>query len=167
MTTTLTVQERATIPLFTADELSRASGDALAEARRRFEAIAEVPLDKATPESIFDAWDQANMVLEDAFGPISLLNSVHPEAAVRDAGDRALIDESVFLTELFQNERLFERARRVVPVTAAQKQLKKDLLEAFEDSGVALPPEKRERFKAISEKLTELSQEFAPESAEP
>jgi len=161
MTETLTVQERAAIPVFTADELLRASSDALAEARRRFEGIAEVPLEEATPESVFDVWDQANMVLEDAFGPISLLNSVHPEAAVRDAGDRALIDESIFLTELFQNERLFERVRRVVPVTAAQKQLKKDLLEAFEDSGVALPSDKRERFKAISERLTELSQEFA------
>ena len=128
MSETLTVHERAAIPVFTADELLRASSEALAEARRRFDGIAEVPLEAATPESVFDAWDQANMVLEDAFGPISVLNSVHPEAAVRDAGDRALIDESVFLTELFQNERLFERVRRVVPVTSAQKQLKKDLL---------------------------------------
>jgi thimet oligopeptidase len=38
--------------------------------------------------------------------------------------------------------------------------LQKDLLEAFEDSGVALPPEKRQRFKDISERLTELAQEF-------
>jgi len=42
------------------------------------------------------------------------LNSVHPEAGVRDAGDRALIEESVFMTELFQNEPLYERVRRVV-----------------------------------------------------
>src|SRR2546427_5950456 len=157
----LTLHERATIPIFTGEELTRVSAEALAEAGRRFAAIGDVPLEAANAESIFDAWDRAGMALEDAFGPISLLNSVHPEGDVRDAGDRALIDESVFLTELFQNERLFERVRRVVPVTSAQKQLKKDLLEAFEDSGVALPPDKRERFKAISEKLTELSQEFA------
>src|SRR5690606_16346588 len=31
---------------------------------------------------------------------------------------------------------------------------------AFEDSGVALPPAKRERAKAISHRLTELSQAF-------
>jgi len=35
------------------------------------------------------------------------------------------------------------------------------LIEAFEDSGVALPPERRTRFKEISDRLTELAQEFA------
>jgi thimet oligopeptidase len=65
------------------------------------------------------------------------------------------------MTELFQNEQLYERVRRVVPRTNAQKQLQKDLLEAFEDSGVSLPAEKRDRFKAISERITELAQEFS------
>jgi thimet oligopeptidase len=157
----LAVHERTTIPILNAEELTRVSAEALTEARRRFAAIEEVPLDAATAESIFDAWDGAGMALEDAFGPISLLNSVHPEGDVRDAGDRALIDESVFLTELFQNERLYERVRHVVPANPAQKQFQKDLLESFEDSGVALSPEKRDRFKTISERLTELSQEFS------
>ena len=139
----------------------RGAGRGAAAAR----VIERLPLEAVTPESVLDAWDGIAMMLEDAYGPISLLNSVHPEAAVRDAGDRALIEESVFMTELFQNEQLYERVRRVVPRTNAQKQLQKDLLEAFEDSGVSLPPEKRERFKAISERLTELAQEFARTSA--
>jgi thimet oligopeptidase len=134
---------------------------ALAEARRQFEDIAKIPIEDATPQSVLEAWDRASMLLEDAFGPISLLNSVHPEAAVRDTADQALIEESVFATELFQNEALFERVRAVKPVTAAQRQLRKDLLEDFEDSGVALPESKRARYREITEKLTELSQEFA------
>ncbi len=162
MTEAATLGERVTIPILTAEKVSEVAARALEEARRRLEAIESLPVEAATtPEAILDRWDDAAMVLEDAFGPISLLNSVHPEAAVRDAADRALVDESVFMTELFQNERLFERVRRVVPRGGAQKQLQKDLLEAFEDSGVALPPEKRERFRVISERLTELSQEFA------
>jgi thimet oligopeptidase len=51
--------------------------------------------------------------------------------------------------------------RAVKPHSIAEKQLQKDLLEAFEDSGVALPPGRRARFKEISDRLTELSQEFA------
>ena len=39
--------------------------------------------------------------------------------------------------------------------------MKKDLIEAFEDSGVALPPEPRARAKAIVERLTVLNQDFA------
>ncbi|PYQ52278.1 MAG: Zn-dependent oligopeptidase, partial [Acidobacteria bacterium] len=118
-------------------------------------------IETADSKSVLDMWDDTAIVVEDAFGPISLLNSVHPDAAVRDAADRALVTESAFMTEVFQNEKLFERVKSVVPANSAQKQLKKDLLESFEDSGVALPQERRHRFREISERLTELSQEFA------
>jgi thimet oligopeptidase len=153
--------ERATIPIFSAAELSAAAASALKKAREQLAKIEAVPLDAVTCESVLDMWDETAIALEDAFGPISLLNSVHPEKDVRDVADRALIDESVFLTELFQNEKLYERVHRVEPRSGPQKQLRKDLLEAFEDSGVSLPPEKRQRFKEISERLTEVSQEFA------
>jgi thimet oligopeptidase len=161
MTEAIALSTRPTIPIYDASALVAASERALAEARRRVAEIERLPLEKVTPESVLDAWDQMSMMIEDVHGPISLLNSVHPDAEVRDAGDRTLIEESVFMTELFQNEQLYERVRRVVTHTNAQKQLKKDLLEAFEDSGVALPAEKRDRFKAISERLIELSQEFS------
>jgi len=165
MTETMTMPadsvERALIPILSADEVHTVAERALDEARQRIAGIERVAIADVTPENVLDAWDRAAIVIEDAFGPISILNSVHPEKSVRDAGDDALIAESSFLTDLFQNEKFYERVRAVVPVSSAQKQLRKDLIEAFEDSGVALPPEKRERFKTISDRLTELGQEFA------
>ncbi len=161
MTEILALGERVTIPILTAEEVSSSANAALQETRRSLEAIERLPLESVTPQAVLEVWDDAAIMLEDAFGPISLLNNVHPEASVRDAADRALIDEAVFSTELFQNEQLFERVLRVLPTTGPQKQLRKDLLEAFEDSGVALAPEKRNRFRTISERLTELAQEFA------
>jgi len=153
--------DRATIPILTPTEVGESGKRALDEARRIVAEIEALSLDAVTPENVFDAWDRAAIALEDAFGPISILNSVHPDKAVRDAGDEALVEESSFLTELFQNERFYERVRRVAPRSNAQRQLQKDLLESFEDSGVALPAEKRARFVEISERLTELAQEFA------
>lgn len=161
MTETTTAKPRPVIPIYDAPALSSAAEGALSEARRGLAGIESLPFEQVSPESVLDAWDRISMGLEDAFGPISLLNSVHPDAEVRDAGDRALIEESAFMTEVFQNEQFCERVRRVVPRTSAQTQLRKDLLEEFEDSGVALPPERRDRFKAISERLTELAQEFS------
>ena len=149
------------IPIFNAEALRAAAKHALTDARRRFQEIETIAIDQADARSILDFWDRAAALIEDAFGPISLLNSVHPDQAVRDAADEALLEEASFLTELFQNEALFERVRVVKPHSIAEKQLQKDLLEAFEDSGVALPPERRARFKTISNRLTELSQEFA------
>lgn len=156
-----TVESRATIPILTALDVERVAKEALAAARRRVAEIEAVPVDDVNAANILDAWDRAAILLEDAFGPISILNSVHPDRSVRDAGDAALVEESSFMTELFQNEAFFERVRRVVPQSTAERQLQKDLIESFEDSGVALPPEKRERFREISERLTELGQEFS------
>jgi len=153
--------ERATIPIYSAEELRAASAAVLAEARLRVAEIEQLPLDHVTPENLLDLWDRTGILLEDVFGAISLLNSVHPDKEVRDAGDDALVEESIFLTELFQNEAFYERVRRVQPQSIAQRQLRKDLIESFEDSGVSLPADKRDRFKQISERLTELGQEFA------
>lgn len=158
---TLVEEERALLPVYTAGELMHAAESALAEARRMVQELEAVPLEQASPQTILQAWDRAAIVLEDAFGPISLLNSVHPDREVRDAGDVALVQESSFLTELFQSEAFYQRVRAVKPHSIADQQLRKDLVESFEDSGVSLAPEKRERFKQISERLTELGQEFA------
>ena len=160
-TLTETTPDRAIIPVLSESEVTPRSDNALAEARRRVEEITQVPIESVTPENVLDAWDRTITLLEDAFGPISLLNSVHPDKGVRDVSDAALVHESSFMTELFQNEAFFERVRAVQPRTTAEKQLQKDLIEAFEDSGVALPEAKRARFRAISERLTELGQEFA------
>jgi thimet oligopeptidase len=152
---------RVSIPIFDADQVARAAEDALARARQRLSQIEALSPDDVSVEQVLDAWDDTGVILEDAFGPISLLNSVSPDKAVRDACDVALIQESIFLTEVFQNEAFYERVERVQPHSIAAREMRKHLLEAFEDSGVSLPPEKRDRFKVISERLTELGQEFA------
>ena len=158
--TVVTERDRALIPVFGVNEIASAAEQALAEARRGIEAIEAVPVESVTPANVLEAWDAASTIVEDAFAPISLLNSVSPDKAVRDAGDDALVLESNFITELFQREAFYERVRAVKPATAAQGQLQKDLIESFEDSGVTLPPEKRARFREISERLTELALEF-------
>src|SRR6185295_2320186 len=119
-------EERVTIPVLTPAEVADRAGAALDYARRFVAEVEAIPLDAATSENVFDAWDRAAIVLEDAFGPISILNSVHPDKAVRDAGDDALVAESSFMTELFQNEQFYERVRRIEPRSMAQKQLQKD-----------------------------------------
>src|SRR5688500_16093713 len=153
--------KRATIPIFDADAVTRACENALAQARVVLSRIESVPLEGVSVENVLDAWADCATALEEAFGPISLLNSVHPDSAVRDAADVALVNECSCLTDVFQNEAFYQRVQRVEPDSIAARELRKHLLEAFEDSGVSLPEEKRQRFKEISERLTELGQEFA------
>src|SRR5260370_27524198 len=95
--------QRTTIRICKAAELTASAQRSLDEARRRVEAIEQLP-----PEEVLDAWDRMAILIEDAYGPISLLNSVHPDPAVRDAADVAQVREATFMTALFQNERLYD-----------------------------------------------------------
>jgi thimet oligopeptidase len=110
---------------------------------------------------LLEAWDELEVLIEDVFGPVSLMNEVHPVRSVREAADAHLIDLVSFTTELYQNERLYEGLLRVEPSRTEEVQMKRDLLESFEDSGVSLPAEDRGRIREISETITALSQEFA------
>lgn len=154
-------EKRATIPIYEASALTAAAERALVDAKARMTELASHAASQLPADELLAAWDEMTMALEDVYGPVSLLNSVHPDASVRDAADLALVQEASFVTELFQHEGLYERVRALIPQSPAQRQMQKDLLEAFEDSGVSLDRQKRQRFREISEKLTELAQEFA------
>src|SRR4029078_1572326 len=100
MADTATIAQRTTIPIYTAEELSAIAARALAEARRRVAEIEAMPLAGLSAEGLFDAWDRMSIDIEDAFGPILTLHSVHPDAAVRDASHRVIMHHSVFATEV-------------------------------------------------------------------
>jgi thimet oligopeptidase len=109
---------------------------------------------------IFDEWNALSIDIEDTLNPIYLLGSVHPDKAVRDAAEPCLQKYTALQTEMFQDEKLYARVSTAPPMNPHQAKLKKDLLEGFEDSGVALPPAKRARAKEIFDRLEALRQEF-------
>lgn len=149
------------IPVADAVTLRRRWNDVLDQARERYARLAAIPLEEVSVASVLGEWDLISIAIEDVIGPVAILNSVHPERAVRDEGDEILVELSSFTTSLFQDAALFERVNAVVPDSEAARQMKKDLVEAFEDSGVALPPERRERVRELNDELTTLAQEFA------
>ncbi|MEP7132077.1 MAG: M3 family metallopeptidase [Acidobacteriota bacterium] len=152
--------ERVTLPILDAAAVTASWREALGAARAQVAKMERIPLEAVTAENILDQWDLDSMALEDVTGPISILNNVHPDRSVRDAADPVMIELSNFSTEVFQNEKLYERVLAVRPGSPAQVQLRKDLLESFEDSGVSLPSEKRVRAREITDRITELSQDF-------
>jgi thimet oligopeptidase len=152
---------RVTLPILDDITLTAACAQILTDARAGMATLAALPLESVTPETLLDVWDDEAIRLENIAGPIAILNNVHPDKAVRDAADASMRELAMFTTELFQNEALFERVRAVEPRTEAQRQFRKDLIETFEDTGVALPQDRRARAKAISEALVVLNQEFS------
>jgi len=106
-------------------------------------------------EALYD-WE------EDQSGALIFLQNVHPNPEVRMESEKCEQRWNDFQATLGMNEKVYQGARQSVaqlkdPVDrrAAQR-----ALEAFEDSGVALPKDKQARAKAIADKLAALSLQF-------
>ncbi len=149
------------IPLWNASDIEKTCGETLSGARARVAALEKLPFSQATVERVFRPWDRLQILIEDTRGPVEVLTNMSPDAATRAAGEACQLKINEFSTELFQNEEIYARFQRTVPADRIDRKLKKDVVEAFEDTGVALPPEKRARMKAILQRLEEIRQAFA------
>jgi len=151
---------RATLPVYDAAGLAKACDDGIAATKKHIAALEKLPLAKSGVKTVLHQWNRMHIDLEDVQGPIDLLNNVSPDAKVREAGDACLLKLNELATELFQNEQLFQRVNRVAAKDPVDRKLKQDLIEAFEDTGVSLPPEKRARMKEILKRMEELRLEY-------
>jgi thimet oligopeptidase len=148
--------QRPLVPLYDAAGITRACEAGLERARKTIAAMDARP----GPGAIFDEWNRMQIEIEDVINPVYLLGSVSPDKAVRDAAEPCLQQYTTLGTDIFQDEKLFKRVQAAAARNKHQEKLKKDLVEGFEDSGVALAPDKRARAKAIFDKLEELRQVY-------
>ncbi len=106
------------------------------------------------------SWDRILMSLEDIQGPLDLIANVHPDKSVRDAAEKCGLELISLSTELLQDPLLYRNIVAAKTANDIEKRFQRDVLDAFEDTGVSLEPTKRARMKAILEKLEALRQDF-------
>jgi thimet oligopeptidase len=151
---------RPTIPIYDAASLAEACGTGLADAARLIKRLETMPLGNAGVRDLLDRWDRLRIRLEDFEGPVDLTANVSPDAATRSAAEACESKTTRFETELYQNGALYARIKALTARTGPAAKMRKDLLDTFEDNGVALAPDKRARLKAIADRLEEIRQEF-------
>jgi len=110
--------------------------------------------------AILAEWNRLSIESGDFVNPVYLLANVDPDRATRDAAQRCVEKLIPFETELFQSEALYARVKSLAPRDAVERIYRAELLDAFEDSGVALPPEKRARAKALRDEIENLALKF-------
>lgn len=152
---------RPEIPVWNAAALEKDCDRTLKAARTQMTALERLPASKTAASRVFRAWDRLQMTVENNQGPVELLANVSPDPATRDAGEKCQLKFTAFVTDLLQNEKIYARFRQVEPGDAIDRKLKQDVSEDFEERGVALPPEKRARMKAILQRMEEVRQAFA------
>jgi oligopeptidase A len=138
----------------------------LAESRTLVERVSR-PEVAPTWSDFVEPMEDANERLHRAWGIVGHLNSVMNSPELREVYNAALPKITQYYTELGQNEALFAKfkALRAGPgyaaLTAAQKKIVENELRDFRLGGADLPPEKKARFKAISERLSEITSRFS------
>ncbi|HKW81699.1 MAG TPA: M3 family metallopeptidase [Casimicrobiaceae bacterium] len=151
---------RPTIPVYDAASLTRACADGLAHAATMVSTMATLPIANGGARDLLDRWDRLRIQLEEIEGPVDLTANVSPEAETRAAAESCEKETTRFETDLYQNEALYARIKGLTVRHGAAAKMRKDLLDAFEDTGAALPADKRARLKAIALRLEEIRQEF-------
>ena len=104
--------------------------------------------------------------LRRAWSPVGHMNSVVNSLELRAAYNACLPKLSDYASELGQNELLYQAYQAIADgdewkqLDVAQKKIIDNALRDFRLSGVALPADKKERFKAIMQELSNLHAKF-------
>ncbi|NDG86543.1 MAG: oligopeptidase A, partial [Gammaproteobacteria bacterium] len=130
-------------------------------------------IDRLLQEGGQRTWETLIAPLEDiddrlnrAWSPVSHLNAVANSDEMREAYNHCLPLLSEYATEVGQNDRLFEAYRAIKEGSdfesfePAQQKIIENSLRDFRLSGVDLPAEKKDRFKAIALELSNLGSTF-------
>ncbi len=103
--------------------------------------------------------------LERVWSPVSHMNAVVNSEELRAAYNACLPKLSDYGTEMGHNERLFAAYKAVAASSPqlddAQRKVLDNALRDFHLSGVDLPPAEKERFKQISQELSQLTSNFS------
>ncbi len=104
--------------------------------------------------------------LNRSWSPVSHMNAVVNSEALRAAYNACLPKLSDYATEMGQNETLFRAFKSIAngaeykKLDTAQRKVIDNALRDFCLSGIDLPPEQRARFKALKQKLSQLTSKF-------
>ncbi|MDH5300261.1 MAG: oligopeptidase A [Gammaproteobacteria bacterium] len=133
---------------------------------------------RQTVQQLLDAnsnysWDNLVQPLEEieaqlsrAWSPVSHMNSVVNSDSLREAYNACLPKLSAYATEMGQNERLFHAFKQIADgdeyrrLDHAQKKIIDNALRDFRLSGVELSAEKKDAYKDIMQKLSNLTSKF-------
>ena len=116
-----------------------------------------------TWETFVEPLEEMDDTLNRTWSPVGHLNGVMNSDDLRAAYNACLPKLSDYGTEVGQNEDLFRAYRAIAEqdgLDATQHKLLSNALRDFHLSGVDLPPEKKARYKAISQELSQLASKY-------
>lgn len=153
------------LPPFSAirpEHVEPAIREVLAQSRSTLEALLNGP---ATWENLVAPLEAMQHRLSRIWSPVGHLNGVMNNDELRAAYNACLPLLSAWNTELGQNEKLYAAYEAVLKneiasLSGPQRKLLENALRDFRLAGVALPADKKARYKAVMEQLASLQAKF-------
>ncbi|MBB3169800.1 M3 family metallopeptidase [Simiduia aestuariiviva] len=151
---------------FTPAQAQAAITEILAENRAAIEAII-AGAERLTSDQILRQLEALDDRLARAWSPVSHLNSVQNSDSLRKVYEDCLQQLTQYHTELGQHPALFNLYQSLklradfAKLSQAQKQAVEHALRDFTLAGIGLPERERNEFKAIKQRLSELSNAFS------
>jgi len=153
----VTPSQRWSMPILKAPAIDARCGVEYDRARAQLRAMEG---SVAPGAAILAEWSRFSASVQDFVYPVYLLANTAVDSATRDAALKCVERFTPLETEPFQSEKLYARVRALRPADAIDRQYQKDLLEAFEDAGIALNAEQRNRVREIREEIEKLGLRF-------
>ncbi|WP_298609840.1 M3 family metallopeptidase [uncultured Thiothrix sp.] len=120
---------------------------------------------QASWDNLIYPLDEVGNRLERVWSPVSHLNAVANTESLRTAYNACLPKLSDYHTDMGQNQALYEAVKTVADteqnLELSQKHALARSLLSFRLSGVALPEDKKQRYREISQQLSSLSSKFS------
>ncbi len=150
-----------------AEQVVPAIDNILASNRQAIDSLLKNPPSPLTWENTALVLDEINEKLSKTWSPVSHLNAVMNNEALRVAYEACLPKLSSYSTEMGQNKPLYELYQALNNSPAAnnfntsQQSILKHILRDFHLSGIDLPPAEQQRYGEIQAQLAELSNKFS------
>lgn len=150
-----------------AEQVVPAIDNVLANNRQAIDSLLKNPPSPLTWENTALVLDEINEKLSKTWSPVSHLNAVMNNEALRVAYESCLPKLSSYSTEMGQNKPLYELYQALNNSPAAnnfntsQQSILKHILRDFHLSGIDLPPAEQQRYGEIQAQLAELSNKFS------
>jgi thimet oligopeptidase len=150
-----------TLPLFKAENFPAQCDTELAKVKAEITKFENLKIKKNAEAAPYLAqWDKLGADFRDFISPLGLLGNVDPDAALRKAADECEIKVSSFFTDIYQNPKLYAQFKKLKAKDPVDAKLLTEIVEAFEDTGIQLSPEKQKRLKEIYDESGKLSQTY-------
>ena len=109
---------------------------------------------------VLEGMDRLARMVDDGLGPLGLLANVHPDKPLRDAAEACQLRYQAWASSLYQDRAIHARLVALQPADAVDAALRTELVENFEDAGVALPPAQRAEARRLTQSIGRLQQDF-------